>query len=182
MKKLMALAVAVAMASVASAASINWAVTAGPAGPGLNLKDYQGATYTETVYLVLSSDVTSIKSVLDAGNTTGFNYLDSATTAVAATGGITARDYASDALTTSATGFQVLLIDTTTGVDNQFAYKFSDVKTVSPSGDPKTPAQFSFAASTNFGGEWTTVAVPEPTSGLLLLLGMAGLALRRKQA
>jgi hypothetical protein len=27
-----------------------------------------------------------------------------------------------------------------------------------------------------------TVAVPEPTSGLLLLLGMAGLALRRKQA
>ena len=28
----------------------------------------------------------------------------------------------------------------------------------------------------------TTAAVPEPTSGLLLLLGMAGLALRRKQA
>jgi hypothetical protein len=27
----------------------------------------------------------------------------------------------------------------------------------------------------------TTAAVPEPTSGLLLLLGMAGLALRRKQ-
>jgi hypothetical protein len=29
---------------------------------------------------------------------------------------------------------------------------------------------------------WSSVAVPEPTSGLLLLLGMAGLALRRKQA
>jgi hypothetical protein len=27
----------------------------------------------------------------------------------------------------------------------------------------------------------TTAAVPEPTSGLLLVLGMAGLALRRKQ-
>ncbi|MBR3923740.1 MAG: PEP-CTERM sorting domain-containing protein [Kiritimatiellae bacterium] len=30
---------------------------------------------------------------------------------------------------------------------------------------------------------WTEVsAAPEPTSGLLLLLGMAGLALRRKRA
>ncbi len=32
------------------------------------------------------------------------------------------------------------------------------------------------------GGATTWTAVPEPTSGLLLLLGMAGLALRRKQA
>ena len=31
-------------------------------------------------------------------------------------------------------------------------------------------------------GAWTSVNVPEPTSGLLMLLGMAGLALRRKRA
>jgi hypothetical protein len=29
---------------------------------------------------------------------------------------------------------------------------------------------------------WSAVAVPEPTSGLLMLLGMAGLALKRKRA
>ena len=31
-------------------------------------------------------------------------------------------------------------------------------------------------------GDWTAVPTPEPTSGLLLLLGVAGLALKRKRA
>lgn len=44
-------------------------------------------------------------------------------------------------------------------------------------------------STTIFGSEtgttataWSTAAVPEPTSGLLMLLGMAGLALRRRRA
>ena len=51
--------------------------------------------------------------------------------------------------------------------------------------DPKS-AQFSSAGSATLGygsqagKTWT--AVPEPTSGLLLLLGVAGLALKRKRA
>ncbi len=47
----------------------------------------------------------------------------------------------------------------------------------------------SFGAMTNtttankfLNSSWTAAAVPEPTSGLLLLLGMAGLALKRKRA
>jgi hypothetical protein len=39
-----------------------------------------------------------------------------------------------------------------------------------------------FAAGDKFSAAGWYTAVPEPTSGLLLLLGMAGLALRRKQA
>lgn len=40
-----------------------------------------------------------------------------------------------------------------------------------------------FDASAGFStGGWYTTAVPEPTSGLLMLLGMAGLALRRRRA
>ena len=39
------------------------------------------------------------------------------------------------------------------------------------------------AASAGYSGAgWYSASVPEPTSGLLLLLGMAGLALKRKRA
>jgi hypothetical protein len=41
-------------------------------------------------------------------------------------------------------------------------------------------ATFTFAGESGKGAGW--YAVPEPTSGLLMLLGMAGLALRRKRA
>lgn len=55
----------------------------------------------------------------------------------------------------------------------------------------KTPFNFKDESGTVFAdkqasfagaGWYTTASVPEPTSGLLLLLGMAGLALRRKRA
>ena len=60
---------------------------------------------------------------------------------------------------------------------------------VSATADATTGATAGQNASLSFGdvtatqvaGNWTAVA-PEPTSGLLLLLGMAGLALRRKRA
>jgi len=53
--------------------------------------------------------------------------------------------------------------------------KVTDTLTVTGLTDDSYYADFYFATKGNF------TAVPEPTSGLMLLLGMAGLALRRKQ-
>jgi hypothetical protein len=38
------------------------------------------------------------------------------------------------------------------------------------------------ATSSKAEGAWQAVAVPEPTSGLLMLVGLAGLALRRRRS
>ena len=51
-----------------------------------------------------------------------------------------------------------------------------DILTISGMTDNLFSANFTYAA----GGTFTVV--PEPTSGLMILLGLAGLALRRKQA
>ena len=75
--------------------------------------------------------------------------------------------------------------------DGQFVYLSGNAKVVAQDEGKTAPITTTSGASTQLRdptGESAFVnagwyaAVPEPTSGLLLLLGMAGLALRRKRA
>ena len=76
---------------------------------------------------------------------------------------------------------QLILTDTT-GAE---LGKVDSVYTVSGLADDSWAGEaftFTTAGSSTAKTYITTAAVPEPTSGLLLLLGMAGLALKRKRA
>ena len=81
----------------------------------------------------------------------------------------------------------LLVFDTDGVTDASKFYVTEKEATVATSGN----SSFSFGAQGNtkgydgasqIAGNWHAVNVPEPTSGLLLLLGVAGMALRRRRA
>jgi len=72
------------------------------------------------------------------------------------------------------------------GVYNQLVYQsdglaLTDTMTITGFNDNTYSGQFDFGGTKNFTAPSGGGDTPEPTSGLLLLLGVAGLALRRKQ-
>ena len=78
--------------------------------------------------------------------------------------------------------FYAMVIDDNVFLSDTLSMQIQTAKetTLSASTMAAQSAKFQGDASKGFtAGGWYTVVVPEPTSGLLLLLGMAGLALRR---
>ena len=193
MKKLMiALAVA-AMAAIGNAAAVNW-----DAGTVL---DPNGATANKSVtgYLfVLTADQYSALNTA-YGSATGSSAGEKmANTVWNAYGDKLGDAYASG--TTSKKGALTLVDDSKAygAGDNAYAaiiYTFGSGDDIQYIGNIGTATFASamdvdvndmsinlFGSSTAGTTAWTAAAVPEPTSGLLLLLGMAGLALKRKRA
>lgn len=174
----------VASAIAAQAAAFSWSTTGtiyGPTGASVATTGGFTAYLFDTGTVTQSALVTALR---DGGSISDYTALSSFTTDSAAKVSTTAftADVASG---TSVTAYFAIIKDDYVYISGAKSATAQDVGTANFSmGSQSTPSANVFDSSTAVSGAgwYGTAAVPEPTSGLLLLLGMAGLALKRKRA
>ena len=162
MKKILIMAAVAVVTIAANAASFKWTAT--------NIYSSDATTKfsgTATLYAYLSTADASSAFVVTTGTVTSGTIKDGSTT------GLT---FDTDAVTAGSTYNFYMVIE-----DNGKTFRSAEKTGVSAQATATTTVGFgSLATATQNASNWA--AVPEPTSGLLMLLGVAGLALKRKRA
>ena len=191
MKKLIMSAIIVACALGAQASAVDWSVA---------LQVKTEASYSDltgyTAYLFAADTWDSIKGGFSSGTASASDfagYLGSQ--ALAVTTAATAKTFSTGGtVVTSVPGtldtssFYIVLADLDNGGDIWAKAATADIYDNTADPVPSHSAAAWSVAKGNTGGymrhsnAYGTVSVPEPTSGLMLLLGLAGLALKRKRA
>jgi hypothetical protein len=179
MKKLIIAAAISIVATVSQAATASWGFTAIPATE-------KSAAAAGWVGYLMAADTWSAFSALNDSAKASYvtaNYLATATTTSArGVVGLSGTGYGSFSAGDTFNGYSVIFSNADATKADYIAYSTVQSATVNAAG-ANISIVGSFAtltSATGASGGW--VAVPEPTSGLLLLLGMAGLAIRRKCA
>ena len=181
MKKLMCVIGAVALAVSAQAASVKWTCT--------NVKE-DGTAVSGIAYFVNAATLSqeTLATFTSASDfTSALSGMYSWTPGTAGNYGTTASN-SELGLTDATTGYSayLLIFDTATITDESKYYTTVVKEFATLSGTETSSIGYLSQTSRISTVGWTDVSsgssVPEPTSGLLMLIGMAGLALRRKRA
>ncbi len=181
MKKIMIAVAAVALACIANAASVGWSMATGSATYANYAYDFfvigqKGATTIATITALLDEG----KSVDSYAFGTGVVGSTGTAMTAAASSGATLD-------TGTYTSFFVLF-DSTAPAAGSSKYVVVEgaanlTKTIGASTASITFTSGNVSSTLSNASNWKSYgAVPEPTSGLLLLLGVGGLALKRKRA
>ena len=189
MKKLMIALAAVAMGVAANAASFAWQVPSGRIFDGTGTTGAAGYSPTVgmTAYL-FDAGVYSQETLVSALSGAGADYtkaIAGASTVVNSDARVDAKSF-TYSVTESFDAYFVIVGDDKVFISDAMASGIqASAEQAIDFASVSTPSKTTFTSGTfaaNGAGWYSTAAVPEPTSGLLLLLGVAGLALKRKRA
>ena len=183
MKKLMIFAACAMIAAVTNAASVGWTLATG-----------SGATYANDAYQFFvigqngADSIATITALLDAGTAVDSYAFGNGTIGSTGTGMIAATTAGQPTLDAGTYESFFVLFDSaspTAGTSKYVVISGASTLTKTIGSTTATVAFASGNVSSTLAdaSNWSSYgAVPEPTSGLLVLLGMAGLALKRKRA
>jgi hypothetical protein len=178
MKKLIVAAFAAMLGIAANAAAIEWGMTGVTDSPDTA----KAAGWAVYVMDASTFDAFSALSGTEVAAYAAANALFTGATTSGRTGtnaNVTDGDYAAG---TTVNSYMVVFNNAAATDATYYAYTGKNSTTIAASGADGAMQFGSFTDATSSTGGWTATAVPEPTSGLLMLVGLAGLALRRRRA
>lgn len=191
MKKLIIVAAVALTAAFTQAASVSWSVSGLLDSKGNSLTSGAGYVFTTKGDNATSvADVTAALAALSSAGELKTYLSDNSLMALKGTVstpgyiGVTGVDLATSGVPAATTGvkiFAVIVDDDSFGDDVKYVITSASGNVKTPGASTSNNAGFSLSNSATLNASnWA--AAPEPTSGLLMLLGLAGLALKRKRA
>ena len=177
MKKLIIAAAIACVAAISQAATVNWGVS--------GVKNAEGNAPTAgwavmAFYTEVGAGSAAIESAIQAGTAGSLAFDTQSLTVSMKKGKYGPADVAVAGITDTSKNYDFYFVV----FNDADATKATEYAMVSAPNKEYSGLAGKFTATGDFSTSpaWQPTAVPEPTSGLLMLLGVAGLALRRRRA